>query len=141
MSRVIPDSEPEVFFAAPAKRPSPENRKETTYSERLVKYIPAEVLAGYIFVGSQTAHFETHSSKVIFLLTLIGLCVVAIPIHYRQILPRTKKARKHMLISQVAFLVWAYAIGGPVAVVGWHHPGIGGLVMVAFTFLIPLFKP
>jgi hypothetical protein len=61
-----------------------ESRKETTYSpnsERLLKYIPTEVLAGYIFEGWQTAHFETHSGKVTFLLTLVALCLVAIRIH------------------------------------------------------------
>ena len=141
MSRVIPDSEPRALFAAPAKSTPSDSREQNTYSDRLVKYIPAEVLAGYIFVGSQTATFKTQEGKIIFLLALIALCLVAIPIHYTKIVLPGKKARKHILISEAAFVVWAYAIGGPVALLGWHHPAIAGLIMVAFTFLSPLFKP
>lgn len=141
MGRVILDSVPEIFFAGSTKRTEPDHKEETTYSERLVKFIPAEVLAGYIFVGAHTSQFETRESKIIFLLVLIATCLVAIPIQYGRLIPRGRKARKHVLISCGAFVVWAYAIGGPFAAVGWHHPAIASLVMVMFTFLTPLIKP
>jgi len=141
MGRVIPDTEPEIFFAGAAKATTSTEKKTTTYSERLVKYIPAEVLAGYIFAGSLISSINSPTGRVIYLVVLIVLCLIAIPIQYQKLIERGKRARKHMFISELAFLAWAYGIGGPFAVLGWHHPAMAGLILVAFTFLAPWFEP
>lgn len=142
MSRVIPDSEPEVFFAGTAGTSEAKVSKATNYSERLIKFVPAEVLAGYVSVSPLMGTVVSHSGKITFVAILVVLCLLAIPIHYRTLLGRTKRARKHILISQVAFLAWAYGIGGPFIALGWHHPAAAGLGLVAVTFLAPKFiKP
>lgn len=141
MSRVIPNTESALLFAGPPKQNSSGSQGSPGYSERLIKFIPAEILAGYVFVGSHVFHFKSFKGQVIFVVSLIAVCLAAIPIHYRVLRPRAKKIWKHALISCLAFLVWAYAMGGPLAVLGWHHPAIAGLIMVTFTFFAPLFKP
>lgn len=142
MSRVIPDSEPEVFFAGAAASAEAKEKKSTSYSERLIKFIPAEVLAGYVSVSPLMGTIPSHAGKIAFVAALVVLCLAAIPIHYRTLLGRSKRARKHILISQVAFLAWAYGIGGPFIVLGWHHPAAAGLGLVAVTFIAPKFiKP
>jgi hypothetical protein len=141
MSRVILDTPPKALFAAPARKSKINETTDNTYSDRLIKFIPAEVLAGYISAGNYTTSFRSYTSKVTFLIILILLCLTAIPIYYRSIAPKGGTLLKHIAISELAFIAWAYAIGGPIAEVGWHHPAIGGLLMVAFTFLTPLIKP
>ncbi len=113
----------------------------STYSERLAKYVPAEVLAAYIAACSYVPTFETDQSKVIAFLVILFVSLVAVPIYYTKILPDGYSARMNCLVSMAALLVWAYAIGGPFAQLGWHHPGIGGILLVAFTLLSGAIKP
>ena len=45
----------------------------------------------------------------------------------------------HVTISCVAFVIWVYPLGGPFAEFGLHIPYIGSLLVLAWTFFVPIF--
>lgn len=124
------------------------------YKDRLVKYIPAESVALYTFTdkllsayygidaaGSATAHAAdwllTVLSWGLFLLALIGT-----PIYlYRQRLPGQPWGL-HAALSTIAFLLWAYTLGGTLFVIHhWYHVLLAALAAPIFTFVAGLFEP
>jgi hypothetical protein len=42
-------------------------------------------------------------------------------------------------LSAGAFVVWLYSLGGPFAAYGVHVPYIGSLLVLAWTFFVPIF--
>src|SRR5260370_42487177 len=44
----------------------------------------------------------------------------------------------HVAISSVAFVIWVYTIGGPFAAFNLAVPWIGSLLVLAWTFFVPL---
>lgn len=107
------------------------------YKSRLLKYIPAEIVALYItldaMIRSGNPPWRQMGLWVAFWVTLVG-----VPAY----LWRVQRVRKwvQLLISTTAFAVWVFAIGGPFAVLSWYSPLLGGLVLVAYTFFIPIIE-
>lgn len=124
------------------------------YKERLVKYIPAESVAFYTFtdklVASQygldsTALAATQGAPATAMLLawlLFGLGVVGTPIYlYRQRKPN-QPWRLHAGISTLAFILWAYTLGGSLFVIlGWYEVFVAGLLAPIFTFVAGFVEP
>jgi hypothetical protein len=108
------------------------------YLERLMKVIPAEVVGLYV-VGSgfipQTATFG--------LVGWFAFCLVA------AIIVRTfgnadpakglPPQPVPIAISVIAFVIWAYSLGGPFSAFGLWVPWVGSLLVLAWSFVIPYF--
>ena len=45
----------------------------------------------------------------------------------------------HIAISVVAFVVWLYSLGGPFAAYNLNIPSLGSLLVLAWTFFVPIF--
>jgi hypothetical protein len=108
------------------------------YLERLMKMIPTEVVGLYI-VGSGVIPENRPVVLVIWtILCLIGVFVM------RMRLTEDREKKKptdwiHVAISSVAFVIWVYTVGGPFKVYNLYEPFIGSLMVLGWTFFIPLF--
>lgn len=49
--------------------------------------------------------------------------------------------RVHALISSIAFVVWAYALGGPFKTAGIYQAPIASLMLIVFTLFSGLLQP
>ena len=114
------------------------------YVARVAKLIPSEVIATYLAIGNlfpairdgHIEHTATWTSLVFFW--------IATPI----VLLLTGKAenrlpsKTHVVLSTIAFPIWAYNISGQVYLYGLpFNQGLGGIFLILFTFisgLIPL---
>jgi hypothetical protein len=104
-----------------------------TYRDRLTKYIPAEAVATYLFINT----FVTTATPVrVWLLWLsFGVCTVLVPLYLRRIQKVDKVVQ--LIISTVAFIVWAFSIGGPFTYLPWYDPIIAVVVMALYTLAVP----
>jgi len=124
------------------------------YKGRLVKYVPAESLAFYAFVdkflisyygidasGLATAQ-PADSLLVVLPWTFLVLGLACTPIYlYRQRLEK-QPWKMNASIATIAFLLWAYMLGGSVFVLnGWYHTLVAGIAAPTFTFVAGLFEP
>src|SRR5262249_32014608 len=117
-----------------------------TYAQRLVKYIPAEVTAGYLVVlgllkgppnkpgfppaTSETWHWGVFVAFMILavLYTLIATKRLGLPdIQWLQV-----------VAAPIALAAWVFAFGGPFeASFAWYRPSMGSIILVVTSLLIP----
>lgn len=109
------------------------------YSSRLLKYIPAEVIAVYVFVEGIIKQSTDPSS--IQTLLWISFCIILIltPFYLR----RVQKVEKwvQLLVSTLAFGVWVFSMGGPFGLLMWYKPIYGAILLPLFTFAVGIIEP
>jgi hypothetical protein len=110
------------------------------YFERLMKMIPADIVGLYL-VGSGLIPHEKRTVLAFWTaVCLVGVVTVRIwgtadPDPQRPTPPQWPVVG----ISSVAFLIWVYCMGGVFAAYGWAEPYIGSLLVLAWTFFVPIF--
>jgi hypothetical protein len=109
-----------------------------SYLERLLKMIPGEVISLYM-VGSGLIPTE----QPVVLASWAAVCLAGV-VFIRIYGTADAQANKptdwvHVAISSVAFAIWAYSMGGPFEAFGLHIPYIGSLLVLAWTFFVPVF--
>lgn len=81
---------------------------------RLVKYIPAEIISGYMLLSGIIAGASDASTKrqpAAWVLFWFG--VILTPLYLWKVGKPDGVQWWHLPISTVSFVVWAYALGGP----------------------------
>lgn len=108
-----------------------------TYTSRLLKYIPSEVIAVYLTLTALLRASAAPDRMLEWLVFAFG--VVVTPLY----LWRVQRVWKplQLVLSTVAFVVWAFALGGPFLSLTWYTAVYGGLLLTAYTFLIPIIQP
>jgi len=108
------------------------------YGARLLKYIPAEIVAVYLtldrIANSATGQLPIEPT----LWTVFLILVIATPLF----LWRVTNVRKgsQLAISTASFAVWVFAMGGPFYYLAWYRPIEGAITLPLYTFLVPIFK-
>ena len=109
------------------------------YFERLMKIVPADVVGLYI-VGSGLIPADQRIALVIWTVVCL-VAVVAVRI-WGTADPDPEKRRPPqwpvVFISAVAFLIWIYSMDGAFAAYGLFVPFIGSLLVLAWTFFVPI---
>lgn len=113
--------------------------KPDSYMERLLKYIPTEVVGVYLTLYGiiKTSADQLPLQAWLWILFVIGL--IGTPLYLWLVASVTKKMQ--LAISTIAFLVWVFATGGgPFAEYKWFLDVYGSMALVLFTFLAPMYK-
>lgn len=135
---VEPDQDP-----IPPAPPQPPTNSEQ-YISKVIKYIPAPIVASYTAMTGLIAEDPSH--MVLLSWAVYGLCMVLAPLYVLFIpdaLQDNKECSKrfHVLASILAFGVWGFALGGPWALTfAWYKPLYGSLALIATTLLMPLLE-
>ena len=129
------------------KAAGPTSVKEDTYLDRLIKYIPAEIIAAYVFISGI---LSTSSSDIIVNWISFGVLLVLTPLYiWRLIALEDKKANNpqsrkpawaQMIIAFFAFAIWVYAIGGPFASLPWYNRMYGSVLVALYTVIVPVIR-
>jgi hypothetical protein len=113
-----------------------ENETPDAYTDRLIKYIPPDVIAAFsaiegILTGSK--------SQNTFVLGWLVFAVIGIATPFYLIKVGGVRKPLQVVISTVAFVVWAFAYPGePFRSLGFDAT-FSSVVLALYTFLIPLF--
>ena len=118
-------------------RPTP--ARSDKYGDRLIKYVPAEVIAVYLAVdgsvrGMKKLNPEVPDQKLLAIATVILLVGTWL------YLKRVQKVQKiqQLAISVFSFAVWVFTIGGPFAYFSWYSPLYGAAFLPLYTFCIAI---
>jgi hypothetical protein len=122
-----------------ATNPLPKSRGPDQFTDRLLKYIPAEVIIVYVSVEGliRNAPANVPREKVLWVVFLFLL--IATWIYLARVQHVNKKAQ--LVISTLAFAVWVFSLGGPFASFSWYEPFYGALLLPLYTFGISALKP
>jgi hypothetical protein len=108
------------------------------YFDRLFKYIPAELVAGYIFVlGVVKQLTDAGEIRVFQWLLFIVFCILT-PLYLWRV-QKVAKLQQHA-ISLLSFIVWVFALGGPFALCSWYNPVYGSILLPVFTLLVAIWE-
>jgi hypothetical protein len=108
------------------------------YTDRLFKYIPAEVVAGYIFVLGLLKQL-TDLKTLTFLDWLLFLIFCVLTPLYLWKVQKVTKTQQHV-ISLLSFIVWVFAIGGPFSLYAWYNPVYGEILLPVFTLIVAIWE-
>jgi len=122
-------------------RPAPslrEHRVPDDYKTRLIKYIPADVVAVWVFLDGILR--ADPSTSAAFQWTVFGVVLALTPLWtwYRADEPDLPPAFHQIVTSTVAFAVWALALGGPFERLAWYTPSLASVLLALFTLVAPL---
>jgi len=131
------------------------------YLDRLLKYIPAEIITLYLGASNVVPHSSGYhlvnglmtkdpaglSQEVIGLWVVTGLTAVITPVYlyFSTREPGKPTLWSQIVISSLAFPVWVFAIGGPFERTSpeWYAENrwIAAIVICFGTFLAGMYKP
>jgi hypothetical protein len=117
-----------------------------TYFDRVVKYIPADVVAAWVAVGG-IVKTMANPTAVLWVAFVVGVILAAAWTWKQTQIPGAATSAppptpyKQILIAAAAFVVWAIAIGPPFDKLPHYDPVYGSLLLIGFTLAVGLFDP
>jgi hypothetical protein len=114
------------------------------YAERVTKYIPAEVLAAYLSINGILATVtntgETPLRNAVYAASF-ALCLVFTPIYFGLVAHKNEPKMLQRIVSTIAFVVWAYNLGGVFSAYGIYIPWLGSIFLIVFSLVSGAFAP
>lgn len=107
-----------------------------TYSDRLFKYIPAELVAGYIFALRMMEKLTEAGETRVLQWGLFAIFLILTPLYLWRV-QKVQKVIQH-IISAFSFVVWVFALGGPFAMCSWYNPVYGAVLLPVFTLAVAI---
>ncbi len=113
-----------------------------TYFDRVIKYIPADIIAGWT-TATGLLHSDPEAPKNTLLWVLF---VIFILLTTAWTLRQTTEKNKPPALTQTAistgsFAVWVFALGGPFVTLAFYRPLYGSLVLILYTLIVSLINP
>jgi hypothetical protein len=111
------------------------------YVDKLFKYIPADVTAGWIAVTGLLSQLSNPSSALLWVLFVIFVAFAALWTWRQTRLAGAPPAIVQIIIATIAFIVWVFALGGPFATLPWWNSVYGAILLIVYTLAVPLINP
>lgn len=106
------------------------------YTGRLLKLIPSEIIAAYLFTLGPISKAGEDVSKWGGLIVVIVLLAI-VPL-YLIFLQKVKRIGQ-IIIATIAFVVWVYSLpGSPFDALGIYQPWLGSAIIALWTLVLPL---
>ncbi len=112
--------------------------KPDDYTTRLLKYIPAEIVAAFLAIS---AIFNEADVAEVVPWVVFGVLLVMTPFYLWRVTrdPEKPLAMSQLVVGTIAFAIWVFALGGPFAELGWYEPIYGPILLIVYTLAIPIF--
>ena len=116
------------------------NADSNDYKGKLLKLIPAEVVAAYVFIDGiiQSSSISVHTLNIV-QWAAFGFLFFINPIYLYKVSNVNHKLQ--LFFSTIGFAVWVFALGGPFLTLGSKDLVhlLGSIVLAMYTLLIPIF--
>jgi hypothetical protein len=137
--------------AAPAIAAAANETEVDNYATRMVKYIPAEVVAFFtaadqLFakapdaVGGNLAQAFLAKYLYYFSLAVFVIGLIGTPIYLSQQARADEPWKVHAVVATIAYVIWTYALQGAVFA-PIYSAAIASFLVLVFTFASGLIKP
>ena len=111
------------------------------YLEKVAKLIPGEIIAGYITLIGLVPSIKDNGLHTWFYGGIFLLCLFLTPYYLNKQAEKGKPKTVHLILSTIAFVLWAYAVSGGAVWPAIHDPGIASILLGAYSLIsgkIPL---
>jgi hypothetical protein len=114
-----------------------------TYADRVLKYIPAEIVALYLAVSHMVKSAATEQNQHLTLWSIIiAALLVATPVYLRRV--ERVSSYSQIAISTFALAIWVFALDNPFDYVVSDHASLSlykAVILPIFTFFVGLLVP
>lgn len=113
-----------------------------TYSDKLLKNIPAEIVAAWV-AASNFIHSTTDipRNKILWIAFILGIILTIFWTKKQTDMKGLPSAWTQIIIATGSFIVWIFALGGPFASLDFYRPLYGSLLLILYTLVVPLINP
>lgn len=114
-----------------------------TYFDKVIKYIPADVVAAWTLVSSliASAGDEFPKANVLWVAYAFGIVMTGLWT-LKQTQERKKPpAKTQIAVAAIAFAIWVAALGGPFEFWPGYQPLYGSLLLIGYTLAVGLITP
>lgn len=119
-----------------------ETSKIDDYFSKLLKYIPTEIVGGWIAItGLIKSASGIPTTVILWILFIIFIVITAAYILRQTSEPKKPPAVKQTTISTLAFVVWVFALGEPFSSLSFYNPVYGSMLLILYNLIIPLVNP
>jgi len=108
------------------------------YGDRLIKYIPSEVVGVYVAVDALLKTAGNQIPKDALGWIVFGFLLIMTPIYLWRV--QNVKKYQNLFIATTSFLAWVFTLGGPFAQFPWYSPFYGALLLPIYTFAVATYK-
>lgn len=108
------------------------------YLGRLLKMIPAEIVGLYM-IGKGFIPEDQKTVQIIWPIVCLILLIILRLWGTKDPTENKPSQPIPVAIAAIAFVIWLYWLGGPYIPEGYNKPFIASLLVLVWSFLIPLF--
>ena len=119
---------------------SASGQETDTFFDRVIKYIPADVVGGWVAVTG-IAKSNAGSSTILWAAFVFGLVITAIWTYMQTREAGKPSAVTQIVIATAAFVVWVAALGDPFSSLAGYRQYYGSLLLIGFTLAVGLVVP
>ncbi|GAA3647223.1 hypothetical protein [Flavivirga jejuensis] len=113
------------------------------YLEKISRLIPSEIIAGYLAMFGFVPLIEKEDVRGYVIWIIFIMCLILTPIYLNKQAEKGKPKINHLLVSSLAFIIWAYVTTGMKLVPELYDAAAASIVLVAFSLIsavVPLNK-
>jgi hypothetical protein len=122
-----------------------EDVKIDNYFDRIIKYIPADIIGAWIatvgIVSSFSKGSDAPKETILWVAFFIGIILTAMWTWKQTTVQGKPVAKTQIIISIGAFIVLVFALGEPFAGLSWYDPGYGSLSLIFYALLVGMITP
>jgi len=111
------------------------------YADRLLKYIPADVVGAWIAITGLINGTTSIPGPVFWGVFFVMLVLAALWTWRQTSIPNKPPAVTQIVVATIAFVVWVFALGGPFVALSFYRPVYGSLALILYTLAVPLIVP
>jgi hypothetical protein len=109
------------------------------FFDRLIKYIPSDVVAGWIVAKNLISSYQSAPPQTLWICFVAGLALTVVVVRYT---PKGPPPTWFQVgISVVAFAIWTWALGDPLASTIPHSSLFSSLTLIGYTILVAALIP
>jgi hypothetical protein len=108
------------------------------YLSQVVKYIPAEIVAGFLTLNGILASASKTPQAAYWI--VFGLLILLTPLYIWRVTkdPKLPMPWVQIVVATGSFIIWVFAIGGPFTFLNWYLPVYGAITLPIYTLGIPI---
>ncbi|MDB9322326.1 hypothetical protein PN483_10345 [Nodularia spumigena CS-591/04] len=114
-----------------------------SYLDRIIKYIPADIVGGWIAITGliNSSEQNVRTDILLWIGFVAGIVLTALWTLKQTSLSNKKLAITQTLVSTISFAVWVFALGGPFVNLEFYRPLYGSLLLIFYNLSIGLIIP
>lgn len=134
--------EPSILPTAensPVKETAPADNKVMDYLDKVSKLVPAEILAAYLTMFGLVESIKSATTQLVSMWIVFAAGSILTPIYLNLAAEAGKPKTRHLILSTIAFLVWAYVTTGKTLSASFaadaYDPAVASIVLILFSVI------